>query len=162
MNKSISRRLPRRGLLWKRSRGQSIAEFGYILPILAILLVASSDFARVFFLSIAVNNAARAGAQYGSQSVQNAANTAAMKAAAVNDGSNVPGLTASAKQCTCATGSQVTSCGSATSTYCVGNGNATYVTVTTSATFATLLNLSFAGLPNSFTLNGQAIMQVQE
>jgi Flp pilus assembly protein TadG len=182
MNKNISRRHNRRGLLWKRSRGQSIAEFGYLLPILAMMLVASADFARVFFLSIAVNNAARAGAQYGSQSVINAASapasagrptwsaaskSSAMAAAAVADGSNVPGLTASASQCTCVASSSVTQCDSThdCSDYkntTTGVSSVTFVEVDTAATFTPLLNLSFLGLPSSFTLNGRAVMQVQE
>ncbi|MDQ4034404.1 MAG: PKD domain-containing protein [Chloroflexota bacterium] len=44
------------------SRGQGLVEFALMLPILAVLLVMAIDFGRVFFGSVAVNNAARIGA----------------------------------------------------------------------------------------------------
>jgi Flp pilus assembly protein TadG len=43
-----------------------VVEFTLIATILAALMLAAGDFSRMFFMSIAVNNAARAGAQYGS------------------------------------------------------------------------------------------------
>ncbi len=123
-----------------------------------MLLVVASDFARVFFFSIAVNNAARAGAQYGSQSVINAADIAGMKTAATNDASNVPGITATASQCSCLV-TTVTQCGS--SYKCTDYPKANFVEVDTTATFGTLVNYAAFGFPSSFTLNGKAVMQVE-
>jgi Flp pilus assembly protein TadG len=140
------------------SIGQSAVEFAIAVPILALLLVAGSDFARVFFYSIAINNAARAGAQYGSQSVITAVDEDGMETAATNDGSNIPGITATAKQCTCVT-STVTKCGG--SYNCADYPKASFVEVDTTATFTTLVNYAAFGLTNSFTLNGKAVMQVQ-
>ena len=54
---------PRR---WSYRKGQSAVELAVVVPVLALLLVVVADFGRVFFVSVAVNNAARAGAQYGS------------------------------------------------------------------------------------------------
>ena len=54
-------------------------------------------------LQVAVD-AARAGAQYGSQSVATAANSSGMTLAATTDGANISGLTATASQCTCVSG----------------------------------------------------------
>ena len=139
------------------SLGQSAVEFGIAVPILAVLLVAASDFARVFFFSIAVNNAARAGAQYGSQNVINAKDTSGMQTAATNDASNVPGITAVASSCTCAASTTVTNCGS--SYNCADYPKATFVEVDTSATFNTIVN--YPGLANSFSLTGKAILPVQ-
>jgi len=63
---------------WRAFRkGQSAAELAFVAPALVLLLVVAADFARLFFVSISVVNAARAGAQYGSQSVITAANVAA-------------------------------------------------------------------------------------
>jgi Flp pilus assembly protein TadG len=157
----MNSRNPRAGAKFRRhtwSIGQSVVEFAIVVPILALLLVAASDFSRVFFYSIAVNNAARAGAQYGSQSVITAIDTGGMQTAATNDGSNIPGISALAKQCTCEV-STVKKCDS--SYNCAAYPTASFVEVDTTATFNTLVNYAAFGLTNSFTLNGKAIMQVQ-
>ena len=51
-----------------RSRGQSVVEFALVLPILLLLLAATIDFGRLFYLYVAVNNAAKEGALYGARS----------------------------------------------------------------------------------------------
>src|SRR5260370_34099905 len=78
MNSHIFRRQSRDGLFSKFARGQSMTELAIAVPVLALLLVASADFARVFYFSIAVNNAARAVAQYGSQSIATASHSNGM------------------------------------------------------------------------------------
>lgn len=140
------------------SSGQSAVEFAIAAPVLALLLVVAADFARAFFFSVVVNNAARAGAQYGSQTVITAADVAGMKAAAALDGSDIPSLTATASQCTCESPSgSVATCAA---TYCTVNPAATFVEVDTQAPFHTLLN--YPGIPSSTTLSGKAIMQVEQ
>ncbi len=52
----------RRGDTTERTRGQAMVEFALILPLLVLLLVLAIDFGRVFFGSVALNNAARIGA----------------------------------------------------------------------------------------------------
>ncbi len=47
-----------------RTRGQAMVEFAIALPILALLLVMAVDFGRVFFGWVALNNMARAGANF--------------------------------------------------------------------------------------------------
>ena len=49
------------------SRGQALVETALILPILALLLVMALDFGRVFFGWIALQNAARIGADFAAQ-----------------------------------------------------------------------------------------------
>jgi Flp pilus assembly protein TadG len=57
-----SLRIPAR---WHRvSRGQALVEFALVLPILVLLLVMAVDFGRVFYGWVALNNAARVGANY--------------------------------------------------------------------------------------------------
>ncbi len=138
--------------------GQSSVELALMLPILVLLLLIGMDFGRMLYAAIEVSNAARAGAQYGAQSLITAADSAGMQAAAVADGSNVSGLTATATQCTCAAGSLVPTCsaGYDCSTY----SSATFVTVNTSATFTTFA--TYPGLPSPVPLSGRAIMQVQQ
>jgi Flp pilus assembly protein TadG len=147
------------GAYWRslRVRGQSAVELAMMVPVLVILLLAAADFGRVFYMSIGVNNAARAGAQYGSQTVTTAADINGMKAAALADGSNLTALTASASQCTCELSTVVTAC---PASYCTNDAQATFVEVDTHSTFHTLV--TYPGIPSSTTLSGKAIMQVQQ
>lgn len=140
------------------AKGQSALELALIAPILAFLLIATADFARVFYVSITLNNAARAGVQYGSQSAIQAGDINGMIAQAEMDGANVSNITATASQCTCS--SQTSSVAACASSYCSANSTATFVVVNTSATFKTIVN--YPGIPSSTALSGKAIMQVQE
>ena len=49
------------------SRGQAMVEFALMLPLLALLLVLALDFGRVFFGYVALQNAARVGANHAAQ-----------------------------------------------------------------------------------------------
>lgn len=152
---------PRR---WSSEKGQSAVEFGLALFVLPLMLVVAADFGRVFFIDIAVNNAARAGAQYGSQTNTTAADSDGMVSEAQADGANIPNFgTPTASQCTCGIPNPPTNppCSSISSTYCAhAPSKAVFVTVNTSATYRTIL--TYPGVPSSMTLTGKAIMQVQE
>lgn len=141
----------------RSSSGQSLVELALAVPVLVLLLLAAADFGRLFYVWIAVNNAARAGAQYGSQTLTSAADTNGMKLAATTDGSNISGLTATASQCTCVSGTSVTVC-SGSNYNCTNAPQATFVKVNTQATFNTVVN--YPGMPSSITVKGTAIMQV--
>jgi len=159
MNRNIEagRLLPKsRNRRWRG--GQSAVELAIAVPVLALMLLAAADFGRVFFFGIAVNNAARAGAQYGSQTVITAADVTGMQAAATTDGNNIPSLTATASLCTCQ--SPRGSVAACADSYCDPNSNATFVEVDTSAPFTTIVN--YPGIPHSMTLTGKAVMQVQQ
>jgi Flp pilus assembly protein TadG len=135
--------------------GQAAVELALLLPVLAVLLVGVADLARVFFFSIAVNNAARAGVQYGAQSLTYSGDFTGMKQAALNDGSAVPGLSAKATNfCQCNGGSAV-SC----SPFPSCPGFVSYIQVQTSAQFTTLV--TYPGVPSTIALTGNAIMRVQ-
>jgi Flp pilus assembly protein TadG len=149
-------RRTRSGRRWSAS-GQAMVEMALALPVLALLLLAASDFARLYYADIEVANAARAGAQYGSQSVITAADYSGMRAAAMADGSNLTGLGATASQCTCMTTSNVPAC---PATYCATNPNATYVEVDTTSTFHTAI--TYPGIPSTVTLGGKAVMMVAQ
>ncbi len=138
-------------------RGQSMLEMAAVLPVLVVMVLAATDFGRLYYTNIEVQNAARAGAQYGSQSLITAADAGGMKTAATNDGSNIAGLTATASQCTCMTGSSVAAC---PTSYCSSNPNGTFVQVNTSKTFDTIIN--YPMIPHQLTLSAKAVMRVQE
>ena len=139
------------------ARGQSAVELAVAVPVLALLLLAGADFGRIFYLSIGVSNAARAGAQYGSQTVVTAADSNGMIAAAKTDGSNVNNLSATAIQCTCESSSSVAAC---PASYCTNDPQATFVEVDTQAPFSTLVK--YPGIPYSTNLSGKAVMQVEQ
>lgn len=137
----------------KNLRGQSAVELALILPALALLLVVVADFGRVFYESIEVAHAARAGVQYGAQNYVTARDYSGMEDAALEDGSNISGLNATASYfCEC----------SGATVSCSPPGCAEpdiFVKVTTSATFKTLLD--YPGIGNTIPLSTTAIMQVQ-
>ena len=80
-----SRTIPRLG------RGQAALEVALVVPVLVALLMIVGEFLRVYYMAIELNNAARAGVQYGINSPANAANLAGMQQAALNDGSDIGG-----------------------------------------------------------------------
>jgi Flp pilus assembly protein TadG len=135
--------------------GQAMVELALVVPVLVVLLMGATDLARVFYFSIAVNNAARAGVQYGAQDLSKSADFSGMAQAALNDGSGISGLNATASNfCECP-GSAPQSCSPLPSC----PGVATYVEVQTSAQFNTLLK--YPGLPSAVALSGNATMRVQ-
>jgi Flp pilus assembly protein TadG len=50
-----------------RTRGQSMVEFALVLPIMLVLMAAAIDLGRVFYAYVAVENAAKEGALFGSR-----------------------------------------------------------------------------------------------
>jgi Flp pilus assembly protein TadG len=143
--------------LWA-ARGQSYVELAFALPVLAIILVVAADFGRLFYTYLEVINAARAWAQYGSNSVITAADAAGMATAAKQDGVNVPNLTVSADQCTC--GTATASIPACSSNFCTNDPQGNYVVVKAQAPFATIVK--YPGVPSSITLKSQVVMQVQQ
>src|SRR5271167_511506 len=102
-NRRSSNKAPGTRRRLRAARGQSYVELAFALPVLVIILVVAADFGRLFYTYVGVINAARAGAQYGSNSVITAADATGMSAAAKQDGVNVANLTVTASQCTCGT-----------------------------------------------------------
>jgi Flp pilus assembly protein TadG len=156
---SEENRVAKPDALDRRSRGQSMLELAMALPFLLILFLVAADFGRVFYLGIEVGNAARAGAQYASQSVATAVDTPGIKNAAALDAANLSNLSVSSSNCTCVSPipSGQTACASS---YCTNSPNANYVEVDAFATFKTLVK--YPGVPSSVTVPGRAIVQVQQ
>ncbi len=69
-------------------------ELALTLPLLLLILLGAAEFARFAWASIVTTNAARAGAQYGAQTNTTASDATGMQTAALNDGVNLAGLTA--------------------------------------------------------------------
>jgi Flp pilus assembly protein TadG len=166
--------------LRRMMKGQSAVELALAAPFLVLLLVVVADFARVFYASIAVASAARAGVQYGAQSYVKAVDFVGMRQAALNDGKSIAnfaqpmeagapsgtGLTATASNfCKCVTSPAASSCScndtvvSCTSVVPTGCFFQTFVKVQTSATFPTIIE--YPGVPDPIPLSSIAVMQVQ-
>jgi hypothetical protein len=99
--------------------------------------------------------AARAGAQYGSSSPGNAADTAGIQAAAVNAAPDVTNLSVtSSKSCQCSGGGAISCSGS-----CSGGKMMIYVQVTAQAATTAIFN--YSGLGFSGSTSTQASMRAQ-
>jgi Flp pilus assembly protein TadG len=140
--------------LTRRMKGQSTVEMAFMLPVLALLLVVVGDFARVFYAAIGVASAARAGVQYGAENYHNGGDTANIEQAALNDGQNISGLSATTSEfCEC--GGQTVACDPP---QCAEPE--IFVKVITKATFTPILK--YPGLPSSIPLSSTATMEVQQ
>ncbi len=139
------------------AKGQAAVEMAAVIPVLVLLLLAATDFGRLYYTNIEVVDAARAGAQYGSQSVITAADAPGMRQSASNAAPDLSGMSPTASQCTCIGGSSVTTC---PTSYCTTSPTGTFVEVDTSTTFNTLVSYPVFG--SSIPLSGKAVMMVAQ
>ncbi|HEY2105136.1 MAG TPA: TadE/TadG family type IV pilus assembly protein [Candidatus Binataceae bacterium] len=134
-------------------------ELALVLPVLVVLLLAALDFARMFNRSMAVTDAARAGAQWGAQNGASAVNLLGMEQAACNSMADLPCTpgtnTTASSFCQCAGSSGAISCTSPGGCSNVQN----FVKVTATSTFQTVI--AYPGLPSSVPLTASVTMQVQ-
>jgi Flp pilus assembly protein TadG len=142
--------------------GQALIELALALPIVVALLIGIVEYGRFAYMDIEVANSAHAGVQYGAQNPATASDNTGMQNAATNDGSNVTGLAATAQHlCACSSGGGGT-LSSCTSLVCSGVGNRAveFVKVNSTATVHPIFH--YPGISNTVTLNGQAIMRVEQ
>jgi len=138
-------------------RGQSVVEVALMAPFLLGLLVSAIDIGRLEHYNTSVGSSARAGVQYGAQTMTTVVDLAGMATAAQNDAQNLTGLTATGYTlCKCSDGSAAT-CQPASS--CPVNTHMlTYAKVVSSYTFTTLFN--YRVIPSTINLSRTEIMQV--
>jgi Flp pilus assembly protein TadG len=146
--------------------GGALVELAVVLPVLILILISAIDFSRVFYTSIALTNAARAGAQLGSFNTAASSNIAGMQTAAVA-ATNVPGVTAVASRpCQCATSTgdfspstPVNDCTSPEATACPSMHRVITVTVTATKAFSMIIG-NLPGVANTITLTRAATLRV--
>ena len=140
-------------------------ELAISLPILTLMLVGAIDFGRVFRTTMIVQNAARAGALYGSQNLAKSTDNVNMIATAKNV-LTANGLTTGpdplpSRLCQCASdlGVFTATVPANTCTYtCPSGGHMVYsVTVSAQRTFS--MTAAFPGLPTSITITRAATMR---
>ena len=151
---------PRRRFGRTRSGGAAV-ELAVVFPVLLLLIIGVVDYGRVFYTSVAVSNAARAGAEWGAQSSTtsggptNVTDTAGMKAFAQADGNEAGTLTVTPLvYCEC--GGAAHSC-----TNACGGGAAPDVFVKITASKSVSMFLPYPGLPSSILVSRTAIFRSQ-
>lgn len=156
-----------RGILQSDS-GQSLVELCLTVPLLLLILVGASEVARFAYYSIAVENAAHAGALYAGQNTTSANDTAGItsianqEAASIGGGSTVT-VTSVNRNCTCfspltSTNAAMASCFAS----CPSPSTLLqYVQVNTKGVAPTLFN--YPGLAGAtFTVYGSATAAVRQ
>lgn len=137
-----------------RESGQALVETALLFPVLIALLVGTLEMARVAYAAIEVANAARAGAQYGAQNGYTAQDATGISNAAADDAANLTGLTTtSSHACVCSDGTAST----CQPNDCPSSHKEETLTVNTQVTFDPVIHLP--GIPNTYTLKGQAIQK---
>lgn len=141
----------------RSERASAAVELAIILPVLVLLVIGVADLSRVFLTRITVSNAARAGAQYGSQSTATSADTAGMNSAARQDALESAPITVTSRSfCRCNSG-EISDCSTGD---CGAYGlYRLYVEVTASKTVNLVFN--YPGLPSSVALSRKATFRVQ-
>lgn len=143
-----------RGRFGSRQVGQTVVEMAMLLPLLLLLMVGLIEIGRYAYFDILISNAARAGAQYGAQSLIQAADVAGIKTAAQNDGLAAMTITTQ-QECGC-TAAGLGGC----PTGGVCPLPLVYVKVTATDTYNSLF--SYPGLPKSLTLTSTVTMRVSQ
>lgn len=151
-----------------RDGGQSLMEFAFLLPVLCLIAIGIVEIGRAAAFTIAVNNGATAGVEYGSQNEADAQDFNGMVKAATTDASFSFGtMTAVATNgCTCDLNGSGKSCSypvtgmiQCSQISCPSGPVIECVQVTTHGTWTSLFH--YPGLPSSYQANGQAVMRVR-
>jgi Flp pilus assembly protein TadG len=143
----------------KKERGAQLVEMAILTPFLVFVLLGAGDFARVSYYAITLANAARAGAQFATQSSAAAKMTAAIQTAAELEAANIGTIgVSSTLDCRCPGSTTVVAC--TPSPACTGDAvKELYVNVTATTTFTTLI--TWPGIPSPIDLSRTSTMRVQ-
>jgi Flp pilus assembly protein TadG len=142
-----------------RQRGQSVLEIALVTPVLLLLLVGTIEIGRYAYYSIEVSSAARAGVQYGAQSLADSKDLVGITQAAQKDAPEVSGMDVSAtNQCACS--NSPTNFVGCPARGCAPGHGLVFVKVDTTANIRPLFR--YPGLSVTFPARGEAIMRVTQ
>ena len=142
---------------FRSESGNALFELALGIGVLATVVLGSVEFGRIAYAAIEVNDAAHAGAAYGSLNRTYAADNANVTNAAKKDAPDVTNMTATATYwCQCSSGGAST----CAATDCTSSRIIEYVTVNTTAGVKALFYVP--GLPRSYTVAGNAVMRVEQ
>jgi Flp pilus assembly protein TadG len=155
--------VPKHHLKASRSeQGAAFVELAVTLPVLMVIVLGTIDFGRAFYTAIELNNAARAGAQYGAHSLAHAANHAGIIAAGKAASPDIAPYEVVQEElvCECASSSSPSVSSVACTGTCPGGQHLVVnVPVVASKTFSTYS--MFPGVPNTFQIERAATMRAQ-
>jgi len=138
-------------------RGQALIEFAFIVMVMVLLALGVVDFGLAIQQGMLVQEAATAGALYGSFSTYNATQTAAWQSAATTAGIGANGLSISTSSfCMCSISGGNVACSTTCST---GIKTRLYVQVTATSSFASMFPYNM--LPQTFNLSSTVVMEAQ-
>ena len=138
--------------------GAAALELAIALPVLVLLAVGVADFGRMFYTGIAVANAARAAAEYGSHAVANSTDTSLINQAGRNDAADAGSVTVTSERfCRCPDGT-APDCGTGT---CTAPYDQPEVFVTARAVKTIALIIRYPGLPQTLTFRDSATFRAQ-
>jgi hypothetical protein len=142
-----------------KQTGQSVLEIALLAPVLLLMLVGTIEIGRYAYFAIEATSAARAGVQYGVQSLIDSKDLAGIKLAATNDAPDLKHLNVTAKDlCACSNNpSQYVGC---PARRCGGGHPVVFLEVDTTTQVLSLFH--YPGLPATFNANGKAIMRVAQ
>jgi Flp pilus assembly protein TadG len=140
----------------KSERGTSVIEFAIIMPVLIFLVIGIIDVGRGMYFGIVAQNAARAGAAYGSQSLSTAEDGSGMSTAASTDGAGVTWSVTTACLLS-VSGAPLVPCPSNLSSS-ITTTTVIYVKVQATGSFSTLIQ--YPGLPSTIPVTGTSIVRV--
>jgi Flp pilus assembly protein TadG len=134
-----------------------MVELAVVLPVLILLAIGVMDYGRVYFTSIAVANAARAGAEWGAQGTAFYTDDAKIQSFAQLDGAEAAPITITSNHvCKCG-GTAVTCAG----TTCSGGYGVPIVLVEVTASKTLALLIKYPGLPTTITITRTATFREQ-
>lgn len=162
---------------FRNAEGGALVEVALASPLMLLMMLGAFELGRVAHHAIEVENAARAGASYGSNNPGSSADTATITQAAKNDAPDLSNLVATpGSACVCetltmatgsatfnptsgtlpCTNSAITTCNAVTST--TAQIAIRYVSVSSQSTVSAVYNVG--SLPNSYNTNGYSFMRV--
>ncbi|HLY02493.1 MAG TPA: TadE/TadG family type IV pilus assembly protein [Candidatus Cybelea sp.] len=145
--------------LLRSQAGAAMVEFAVALPFLVLLMIGVIEVGRYMYFGILAAHAAEAGAEYGSQTLTTAADTAGIKSAASADSAGLSSFLASPQPlCLQSTGTENGTTTVACPTGTPPAGTIEYVQVTVTGTFHSLLN--YPGMANSLPVTASTTMRV--
>ena len=156
MSSGIGRRILR---IWRSEHGGALVELAVVLPVLVLIAIGVMDYGRVYYTSITVAHAARAGAEWGAYGMTGSStNDAQIQSFAQLEGAEAGTLTiTSSHVCRCSPAGALVSC---TTGSCGGYG-LPQIYVTATATKSIALLLKYPGLPATVTISRSATFRQQ-
>jgi hypothetical protein len=140
--------------------GQAVVEMAMLVVLLLFMLLGTFEIGRFAYYAIEVANAARAGVQYGSQSLADSNDGPGITQAAQHDALEIPNLDVKAvNHCACSDSPSDWS-GGCPAQGCAPGHAIVFLDVKTSVVIQPVFR--FPGLPSSFSGHGQAIMRVAQ